>query len=797
MDTLLTQLGQQARLVLQAPPGAGKSTRVPQRILQSIPAMRVLMLEPRKLAAASVAQTLATILGEPLGQAVGLISSERRVVSADTRLTVVTEAVLTRMLQDDPMLDGIDLVIFDEFHERSIHADLGLSLCLDVQEGFRPELKLLVMSATLDDSALSAFLDCPVVKSEGRLHPLTFEYVPVMSQHQHPYLASWLVALTHRLQVWIADAAVDDSALVFLPGRYEINQMIRQLQPAAEQAGIGLFALHGAASKSEQAAAIAAPSQGRAIVCATNVAETSLTIDGITTVFDSLRKRATAYNSKSDHQQLVDRLISQAESTQRAGRAGRTRAGHVVRVGTEEQWLRLDAFSTPQIAQSSLTDLVIECLRWGAPPASLQWLTPPPTGEVSRVMSKLDELGVVNSSMRINSAFGASGHFRVDLALFQMTVRQHLQWRPALAAFAAGWQWKGYRGDSSIENQLLSMSRQTEFKRYYRNWSRRLGCGELDLTGLERVLCYAFYDRITTSRGKGLLMSCGVGTTWRYDAHLLPKAMVAVELGAQSEVVAYQPIDLEQLLADESDWVDDITVAELDEQTGRFTLWHKRCLGHLVLNKTAKNQTIEPQMRAEAFMGWLQKRGLQQLQNAALTQWVNRLAIFHQTSPDEQYQVLLQTLDQWAASALEGCHRLEQVRALPWAALHRQSLDWQLQQSIDHQLPSQFVAPTGTKVAIDYTDSGQALAAVRIQEVFGLAETPAFMHGTVPLILELLSPGRRPLQRTADLAGFWAGSYHDVKKEMKGRYPKHPWPDDPASSTATKLTKKRMAQEKP
>ncbi|MEN3157433.1 ATP-dependent helicase HrpB [Alkalimonas sp. NCh-2] len=803
---LVTALRQQQRVILSAPPGAGKSTWLPLYLLQQpeFSGKNILLLEPRRLAAKSIASYMASQLGEAVGQTVGYQVRLERKSSAATRLLIVTEGLLTRFIQQDPELTAWDLVIFDEFHERSLQADLALALSLEAQQ-LREDLKLLIMSATLDTGQLAKALNAPVLQSEGRSYPVSIRYQTPDRQPIWQQLARLCFQLLQQ---------EEGSLLAFLPGQAEIRLAHDWLLQQGLPDSVQVHPLLGSLTLQQQQAAIAACPQGqRKVVLATNVAETSLTIDGIRLVVDSGLYRKVRFYPKHGVMKLETAAISKASAIQRAGRAGRLSPGLCVRLDSESQWQRRASFTPPDVLEAELTALRLELAGWGVQADELFWLDPPPKAHLAVAEALLQQLGALSGALKITPlgqrmlSLGTEPRLAAMMCRAEELERQGEQralWLAALLAVLL----EQSRDDSPLWGQLQRLHQQKHSAAYQQaeQWCRQLKGqpgGALPQDLLVPLLCFAYPDRVAVKRGKGYLLANGAGAVLPPEHALAtePLLLVAsIQLTNQgllirlAERLSLQT--LQQYFVDELSWQ---LHSAFDAQSGRFISEQQRRFGACILERKPAPQALSSEQRREAWLDYIQQRGLAVLPwSAASEQWLARLRLWQQLAPEHgapgwQADELLASLDEWLGPWLLDCQSLQQLKQLPVLQALQSRLDYTAQQQLASFVPTHWQAPTGSRLAIDYLADGGPLVAVRMQEVFGQLQTPVLANGKLPLTLELLSPARRPLQRTADLASFWQNAYREVRKEMKGRYPKHYWPEDPAQAMPTTRTTKAMS----
>ena len=820
LPDLLDALATHSRLVLEAPPGAGKTTQVPLALLHApwLQGRKVVMLEPRRVAARVAAGFMARQLGERVGATVGYRIRFENKVGPSTRIEVVTEGILTRMLQDDPLLEGVGALVFDEFHERHLAGDLGLALALDVQAGVREDLRIVVMSATLDGARLADFLDAPRLSSAGRSFPVAIAHFPARRDEALEHQTRR--AITHALATHPGDV------LVFLPGQREIAKVAALLE--LDDHAVEVLPLHGELPIEQQARVLQpAPDGRRRVVLATNVAESSVTLPGVRVVIDSGLAREPRFDPNSGFSRLETVAISQASADQRAGRAGRVAEGWAYRLWPASQ--RLEPQRRPELVQVDLAPLALELAAWGSD--GLRWLDPPPPGALAAgrdLLRRLDALtatGTLTERGRQMLALGTHPRLAAmllaaandparlalacDLAAL-LEARDPLRTRTD--ALAARWQalaaWRAGRVASDASRSSL-----TAIDAAATQWRRRLRCdaappATVPAHALGDLLAHAFPDRIGRQHPQDprrYLLANGRMARLFDDSALYGEPwLVASELRFEAKdalLLRGAPVDETVLRAefaahfsdaDEVRW-DAERRALVSERVARFD-------GIVLAAKPAGR--VDPALAARALTDAVRDLGLAVLPwSEALTQWRIRVQCLRAWLPelglpDLSDAALLATLDDWLLPALAGKTRLDALSAEELAEAVQGRLDWPLRQRLDTLAPTRIAVPSGMQRAITYaldadgTPAAPVLA-VKLQELFGLADTPRIADGRVPLTLHLLSPAGRPLQVTQDLRGFWERTYPDVKKEMKGRYPRHPWPDDPWSATATHRAKPR------
>ncbi|UVL55712.1 ATP-dependent helicase HrpB [Pseudomonas sp. B21-035] len=831
LPALRAALSQRHEAVLEAPPGAGKTTRVPLALLDEpwLAGQRILMLEPRRLAARAAAERLASELGEQVGQTVGYRIRLDSKVGPNTRIEVVTEGILTRRLQADPALDGVGLLIFDEFHERSLDADLALALSLNGRELLRddPPLKILLMSATLEGERLSSLLDdAPVVSSEGRMYPVDIRW-------SRPFQAGEFIE--PRVVETVLQAISDESGsvLVFLPGQAEIRRVHQSLQEAlGERRDILLCPLHGELDLNAQRAAIDTPAAGlRKVVLATNIAETSLTIDGVRVVVDAGLARVPRFDPGSGMTRLDTQRISRASATQRAGRAGRLEPGVCYRLWSEAQHEQLAAYGAAEILQADLAGLALQLSRWGVTPEQLRWLDQPPAAAYGQALELLQRLGAFKADSPDSlSAHGQAmaelpAHPRIahlllrgqDLGLADMAcdVAALLGERDILRG-----------GGADLHSRLALLSGETraakgaqggvqrarQLARQYRGYLRGNATAAVadpeHSRWLGALLALAYPDRVAQQRRAGgaeyRLANGRAALFGEADALMKHSWLVIADLGSrqgQREERIYLAADFDPALFDGvlAEQVRSLDILDWDERENVLRAERQRKVGELVLSREPLTG-LDEDARARALLELVRRKGLELLSwTPELRQWQARVALLRQLDlasrgesewPDLGDAALLANLSEWLQPYLGKVTRLSHFAQLDLASILRNLLPWPLPQRLDEQAPVHLSVPSGSNIRLDYSETPPILA-VRLQELFGLAETPRIAQGRQQVLLHLLSPARRPVQVTQDLANFWRSTYAEVKKDLKGRYPKHYWPDDPLVAEATARAKPR------
>jgi ATP-dependent helicase HrpB len=812
LDELRATLAGCASAVLVAPPGAGKTTGVPLALMEEgwLQGRRILVLEPRRIAARAAAERMAQTLSEAVGERIGL---RARMVSKSgprARVEVVTEGVFTAMILDDPELSGIGAVLFDEFHERSLDADLGLALALDCQRGLRHDLRILPMSATLDGARVARLLgEAPVIANAGGGLPVETRYLGRDANA--------------RIEEQVADAvlralrAEPGSILAFLPGQGEIRRVEERLQERISDPTIVLAPLYGAMDMKAQAVALAPSPKGqRKVVLATSIAETSITIEGIRVVIDSGLARVPRFEPDVGVTRLETVRVSRAAADQRRGRAGRTEPGVCYRLWDEPQTQSLPAFAEPEIRSADLAALLLACAEWGtADPRSLSWIDPPPAAAIDAARKELAELDALDADGRITATGKRLRSLPLPPRLARMAISAgelgHAQEAAEIAAVIIE---RGLGGDDAdLADRLQSFRRDrsrrgADMRRLAARWARMASAGRLlqrprENMAVARLLALAFPERIGKARGAAGQFLLANGRGAGLDAtHPLARSpfLVAAELSGppgSTRILLAAAADEADILATAGHRIRETDEIAFDQGAAALRARRVRRLDAIPL-------AIEPRAvmasedTARLLANGIVKLGLSSLPwSKAHIQLRERVGFLRSAGgeewPDLTDAALASTAAQWLAPFLAGKTRLSEIGAGDLGAALDALLPGSLQRRLEKEAPTHFEAPTGNRHAIDYEAAGAPAVHVRVQELFGLRHHPAIANGKLPLTLHLLSPARRPMQITRDLPGFWKGSWALVKAEMKGRYPRHPWPDDPASAAPTARAKPRRA----
>lgn len=809
LDDLSRTLEAHNAAVLVAPPGAGKTTRVPLALLDApwAKGKKIIVLEPRRIAARASADRMAKSLGERAGETVGYRVRFGSKISRATRIEVVTEGIFTRQILDDPELSGIAAVLFDEFHERSLDADMGLALARDAQTGLREDLRILVMSATLDGARVARLLgEAPVVESEGRAFPVETRYLG--RKADVPVERQMADAIASALR---ADAG---SVLAFLPGAAEIRRTQNFLGERVQDSSIEIVPLFGALDAAVQDRAISpAPKGTRKVVLATSIAETSLTIEGVRIVVDSGLARVPRYEPDIGLTRLETVRVSRAAADQRRGRAGRTEPGVCYRLWDEPQTASLAPYTQPEILSADLSSLVLDLAQWGvADPAALSFLDPPPQPAWKEAKSLLSELNALDADGRITSEGKSLRALALPPRLARMIVDSHRAGEgEAAAEIAAIITERGLGGDSvDLEHRRDQFRRDrspraASARDLARRWasqvaaSEKAATGEADLSaGL--MLAYAFPDRVARNRGNGsFVLANGRGAAVEQTSSLARAPYIAIGemtgTAASGRILLAAQISQDEIEQHFAEHIESVEEISFDRGAMALRARRKRALHAITLSETTL--AVSPsEDTARILADGLIAAGLDRLPwSKAAKQWRDRVMFLRKAEgdswPDLSDDGLIARRDDWLVPALYDKIALKDISAGDLSDALMTMLPWEMRARLDREAPTHFEAPTGSVLAIDYEAEQGPTIAVRLQELFGLNTHPSIAAGKVPLVLELLSPAQRPVQVTRDLPGFWRGSYNAVRSDLRGRYPRHPWPEDPANALPTRRVKPR------
>jgi ATP-dependent helicase HrpB len=825
LPELRTTLAAHRALVLQAPPGAGKTTGVPPALLNEpwLAGRTILMLEPRRLAARAAAARMAQLLGESVGETVGYRIRFESKVSARTRIEVLTEGILTRRLQTDPELKSVGLVIFDEFHERHLHADLALALCLDSQHGLREDLKIMVMSATLDGEGISKLLsDAPLVTSRGRSFPVAVHYLP-----RDP---SGPLAPTVCGAVLRAFEQHEGDILTFLPGAWEIRRT-QELLEERLRGTVDISPLYGDLPWEAQDRALRPANGRRKIVLATPIAETSLTIEGIRVVVDSGFARVPQFDPKSGLSRLTTVRISRASSEQRAGRAGRLAPGACYRLWSETTQRGLIPQSIPEIRSADLAPFALELSAWGATPEALSWLDPPPPTALNQARTLLTELDALDAAGRITETGRAMvrlplhprlahmlhaaermhlGALACDIAallserdIFTGESRRSADFTQRLEALWA-FRRQGRPAAASLRADANACARVNQAAQQFQRLLSVTGSAQVtDIEHVGLLLALAYPDRVALPRAPGdnrYLLASGRGARLHESEMRLRQSCIvaaSIDLGeTEGTIYLAAPVTLEELRAHLASHIREEEGVRWDVPSQTVMARREERFGALVLDSKPLTNADPEKMRGAMLEG-IRRLGLDALPwTPDARDWQARVLSLKAWLPEEDWPdvsdaALLATLDDWLGPYLDGIARRDHLVRLDLLAILQARLDWNQSKRLEQDAPTHITVPSGSHLKLDYKPGESPVLAVKLQEMFGLADTPRVARGRVPVTLHLLSPARRPIQVTQDLRGFWERTYAEVRKELKGRYPKHPWPDDPWNAVPTARAKRR------
>ena len=821
IPSLREALARVGSAVLVAPPGAGKTTRVPLHLLDEpwVAGGRVIVLEPRRIAARAAAVQMSRLLGEEVGGTVGYRVRLERRISARTRIEVVTEGILTRMVQDDPALEGVAAVIFDEFHERHLTADLGLALTLESRQVLRPDLRVLVMSATLDAAPVATLLDAPVILSEGRAFPVETRWRPPREGVALP------VTVAGAVRECCADDSIEGDLLVFLPGLAELHRVRSALETSPPAGDPEVLLLHGGLTLGEQDVVLRSRGTRRRVVLSTAIAESSVTLDGVRIVVDAGLSRVPRFSPRSGMTRLETTRVSRASADQRRGRAGRTASGTCVRLWSEGTHAQLLARAVPEILEADLAPLALELACAGiADPTALRWLDLPPDGALAQGRSLLTDLGALDEHGRATPHGRKMAALGVVPRLAHLVLTAHERGLGTLGCEIAALlgerdvlrresaemdadlttrvelvrgSFRGPMGDA--DRGRLERVRQ-EAKALRRALSDRTQHDD-DLAHVGALVALAYPDRVAMRRAgeaPRFLLRNGRGARLATSQRMGASPFLAIaDLDgdpAESRIWLAAPLDEEGLRESMADAIVTERVVAWDANDTARVVERER-LGALVLRERPVRDA-DPELVTQALLDRVRQEGVGAIRWAeSAMRMRQRLAFAHLVMPEEYPDVsdgaLLSELDEWLAPVLVGARRLADLADADLGAALLGRLGWGARARLDELAPTHVEVPSGSRIGVDYGDPAAPVLAVRLQELFGLADTPRVGLGRVALTLHLLSPAHRPVQVTRDLANFWRTTYFEVRKDLKGRYPRHPWPDAPMDAEATRRAKPR------
>ena len=809
-------LKNELNLIVEAPPGAGKTTQVPLALMDEdwLGYNKIIMLEPRRLAAKTAAHRMASVIGESPGKTIGYRMRHETRVSGHTKVEVVTEGVFTRMLQSDPSLEGVGLVIFDEFHERNLDSDLALAVCLKMREIFRAEdpLRLLAMSATLDSEKLVKVMNAPVVRSDGRMHPVDIIYGRASQPRDR------IVDRVVETTLQAVKSNPDSSLLVFLPGQGEIRQVFDRLGEKLDSS-ISLHPLYGNLSLAEQQAAIEPARFGRKIVLATNIAETSLTIEGINVVVDSGLAREPAFDPGTGMSRLQTVKVSAGSSTQRAGRAGRLEPGRCYRLWSSQQQDQLAPHVTPEIHKADLSGMALQLFQWGfQSPDELSFLDAPRPGNWEQAVALLSDLGALRPDLDSLSEHGESmasvpAHPRLAHLLIRGAEIGNTKKAALLAALLSDRNPLAQE-DPDITHHLEVLCGEKPCPNRHRGWYQRTrnlanqfadsvkDIGQITILPEPEVTGYllacAYPDRIARRRHKGGYQlangrSVSFAERQSLDKHTwLAVAEVSGMARSRGDVIrTAAPLKAGLFEGTLSSQVTHRTLLSWDKKADRFVAEERQQIGQLILSKKPLDN-IAPEDRVAAIINYIREEGPGLLPfSREVKNWQARVSLaatIDESLPDQSDEALMRSLDEWLAPYLADVTRLSDLAKLDFVTILKNDLNWEQQQQIEKLVPTEISVASGNTVKIDYSQYPPVLA-TKLQTMFGCTTTPTIMNGELPLVIHLLSPAGRPLQVTQSLETFWRDVYPEVRKEMKGRYPKHSWPEDPLTAAPTICTR--------
>jgi ATP-dependent helicase HrpB len=815
LEELKNTLRSNHTVILEAAPGAGKTTVVPIALLEEewLRGKTILLLEPRRLAARGAASRMSNTLKEDVGQTIGYRIRFESKVSSRTRVEVVTEGIFTRRIQSDPELKNVGLVIFDEFHERNLQTDLGLALALEVQSALRDDLKILIMSATLDGKSLSDFLSAPIVKSEGRAHPVEIRYTNESKERLN-------VSILSAIKKALADKG---DILVFLPGSGEIRRIQKELEENFNLANTFICPLYGELSQKDQEIAINPDKSGkRKIILSTNIAESSLTIEGVGVVIDSGLCRIPRFDPSSGMTKLITTSIAKDSMTQRTGRAGRLSPGISYRIWSKEDEKHFADKTKPEILETELSQFLLEVSSWGSNVDDLKLLDKPHESSISRSKTLLQNLNLLDNKGHITElgkqVTKLPLHPRLGYMIVISLTTGDLYIASLLAAvlneknlFSAGH--SSYRqadlalqieeylkNPNSYNARKIKISSEEIFKIGANGESSQRN--NLDLSRLGIILSFAYPDRIAKSRERKSLrykLSSGKGATLReHDSLIGNDFIVIAELDGdnkESAIFSAAKITLDEIIEFHKSKIQLKQNGYLEEKTGRISVFEEKTLNGLVLNSKEIQAAVTPELLVNIWKNYILEKGL------SVLLWTEEAENFRMRSeflrllgedlPNLENEFLLSNLDNWLLPFLGSTRRISELKNLDLLSILRSLYSYEQLQTLEKEAPERWEVPSGSKIRLEYKKD-EVILSVKIQELFGLEETPRIARGKIPLTLQLLSPSQRPIQITKDIVGFWDRTYLEVKKELAGRYPRHPWPDNPRTAIATKFTKKKV-----
>ena len=823
LDTIASSVRENQATILQAEPGAGKTTLAPLALLDTIPAnQKILVLEPRRLAARNAALRMSEIIGQPVGQLIGYQVRNERKCSNLTRIEVITEGILTRILQSDPELTDIGMIIFDEFHERSLDADLGLAFTIDVVESLRDDLKILIMSATLDELHIERILpNANIINSHGRSYPVTTEYLAPSR------LKDWRSVLTVAIEKSLQQTK--GNVLVFLPGVAEINQAESLIHSSRlNLQDIEICQLHGRLDFGLQKNVLSSENSKRRIILSTNIAESSLTIAGVDSVIDTGLVRVSRFEPRVGFDRLITSRISEASATQRKGRAGRLGPGCCLRLWSESESLK--HHQDAEILRADLASFVLEIASWGVSSLDeLSLIDKPSSGAFSQAQTLLVQLEALDEHHRITSHGKSILKFSVNPRFAHMILVAKNNDKAMACLLAAMLEERESNMSSRHSNFYLSLTNYLDnfknnknaksyqnakaIKIQFRKLLKKVGLGDNSFNFAEqtpgtenvvsRLLASAFPERVAMKRGGGYRLVNGSGAIFPEDVHCDAEFIVAIEMGGKNkEGKIFRYIEIEKSLIEAmfERQIKTVENVEWNKKLGTVKACQQKKLGAVVLSESQIANPNSEQIAQGLLVGIRQKTlknlnwqeaTLALIKKVALVRTIER---FKNDFPPLNFDWLSDNIEKWLLPYLDGLSKIEQVTP---ALLHNaviSCLDYQQQKSLNALLPDKLSVASGSTIRIDYLSNERPVLSVKLQEMFGEKSSPKVADGEISLVVHLLSPARRPLQITEDLHSFWLNGYESVKKEMKGKYPKHPWPDDPMTATATRHTKKRMSQ---